>query len=168
VLIRPAAESDLPGVLEIHAAAVATSTAIWTDVVPDLQGRRDWLAAHGRPGTAALVAVEGDLVVGYASFGPFHAKDGYRHTVENSVYVRDGHQGAGIGSSLLEAVVAGARDAGHHVMVALIEAGNEGSIRLHASLGFEDAGLLREVGVKFGRWLDLRYMTLALDATAAS
>jgi len=168
VIIRPAAESDLPGVLEIHADAVARSTAIWTDVEPDLQGRRDWLAAHGRPGTAAIVAVEGDLVVGYASFGPFHAKDGYRHTVENSVYVREGHQGAGIGRSLLEALVAGAAEAGHHVMVALVEAGNEGSVRLHRSLGFEDAGLLREVGVKFGRWLDLRYMTLMLDGTAAS
>jgi len=162
MLIRTATEDDLPGVLEIHSDAVAHSTAIWTDVPPDLQGRRDWLEAHSRPGTTALVAVEGDLVVGYASFGPFHVKDGYRHTVENSVYVRQGHQGAGIGRSLLEALVAGATEAGHHVMVALVEAGNLGSVHLHRSLGFEDAGLLREVGTKFGRWLDLRYMTLPL------
>jgi L-amino acid N-acyltransferase YncA len=162
MLIRTATEADLPGVLEIHADAVANSTAIWTDVVPDLEGRRAWLAAHGVPGTTAIVAVEGDLVVGYGSVGPFHAKDGYRHTVEDSVYVRPGHQGAGIGRALLEALVAFSREAGHHVVVALVEAGNEGSVRLHRSLGFEDAGLLREVGTKYGRWLDLRYLTLHL------
>ena len=153
MLIRPATEADLPGVLEIHAAAVATSTAIWTDVPPTLEGRADWLAAHSEPGRIAIVAVEGDteeVVVGYGSYGPFHAKDGYRHTVENSVYVREGHQGAGIGRALMEELIARAADDGHHVMVALIEASNEASVRLHRSLGFDDAGVLREVGTKFG------------------
>jgi phosphinothricin acetyltransferase len=167
MLIRTATEVDLPGVLEIHADAVARSTAIFTEVPPDLQGRRDWLAAHREPGRSAIVAVEGDLVVGYGSVGPFHAKPGYRHTVENSVYVREGHQGRGTGRALMESLIASSREAGHHVMVALVEAGNEGSARLHRSLGFEDAGLLREVGTKFGRWLDLRYMTLRLDDAPA-
>ena len=161
--IRPASESDLPGVLEIHADAVAHSTAIWTDEPPTLDGRRDWLATHSVAGRSALVAVEDDLVVGYASYGPFHAKEGYRHTCENSVYVRPGHQGKGIGRSLLQALIAGASADGLHVMVALIEAGNEASVRLHSALGFDDAGVLREVGTKFGRWLDLRYMTRALS-----
>lgn len=163
MLIRPATEADLPGVLEIHAAAVATSTALWTDVPPTLDGRVDWLATHSEPGRLALVAVDDEeAVVGYGSYGPFHAKDGYRHTVENSVYVRDGHQGAGIGRALMEVLVARATEDGHHVMVALIEASNEASVRLHRSLGFDDAGVLREVGTKFGRWLDLRYMTRLL------
>ena len=167
MLIRTATEADLPGVLEIHAHAVAHSTAIFTEVEPDLDGRREWLAAHRLPGRTAIVAVEGDVVVGYGSVGPFHAKPGYRHTVENSVYVREGHQGQGIGRSLMEALIASSRGAGHHVMVALVEAGNEGSVRLHRSLGFEDAGFLREVGTKFGRWLDLRYLTLRLDDAPA-
>ena len=101
-------------------------------------------------------------MVGYGSYGPFHAKDGYRHTCENSVYVRPGHQGEGIGRGLLTELVERATRDELHVMVALIEAGNEASVRLHASLGFEDAGVLREVGTKFGEWLDLRYMTRPL------
>ena len=161
--IRPATESDLPGVLEIHADAVANSTAIWTDERPTLEGRREWLTNHSEAGRAALVAVDGDLVVGYGSYGPFHAKEGYRHTCENSVYVRPGHQGSGIGRSLLETLIIEATADDLHVMVALIEAEYEASVGLHRSLGFVDAGVLREVGTKFGRWLDLRYMTRALS-----
>jgi L-amino acid N-acyltransferase YncA len=161
--IRTATESDLSGLLEIHADAVANSAAIWTDEPPTLEGRRAWLATHQEARCTAIVAVEDDLVIGYGSYGPFHAKDGYRHTCENSVYVRPGHQGAGIGRALLTELIERASHDDLHVMVALIEAGNEASARLHRSLGFDDAGVLREVGTKFGRWLDLRYMTRPLD-----
>jgi L-amino acid N-acyltransferase YncA len=160
--IRTATEADLPGVLEIHADAVAHSKAIWTDVTPTLEGRREWLTGHQEARRSAIVAVDGDEVVGYGSYGPFHVKDGYRHTCENSVYVRPGQQGKGLGRALMTELIERATRDDLHVMVALIEAGNEPSVRLHASLGFEDAGVLREVGTKFGEWLDLRYMTRRL------
>ena len=106
-----------------------------------------------------MVAVsDDDKVLGYASFGDWRAWDGYRHTVEHSVYVRSDQRGAGIGKALMEALIGRARDIGKHVMVAGIEAGNTGSIRLHEKLGFEQAGLLRQVGTKFGRWLDLAFL----------
>ena len=82
--------------------------------------------------------------------------------VEDSVYVTEGHQGRGLGASLLRAVIAGAAQSGAHVMMASIEATNARSVELHARLGFELVGTAREVGTKFGRWLDLTMMRLPL------
>jgi phosphinothricin acetyltransferase len=103
-------------------------------------------------------------VAGYASFGDWRAWDGYRHTVEHSVYVRADRRGDGIGEALMLALIERARTSGKHVMVAAIEAGNAGSIRLHEKLGFERVGHLKEVGAKFGGWLDLAFLQLTLDA----
>ena len=113
-----------------------------------------------------LVAVENRAVVGYAAIGPYRDFDGYRHTVENSVYVRDGQRGKGIGRVLLAALCDRARACGVHVMIAAIEAGNTGSIRLHENHGFERVGLLKEVGVKFGTWLDLVFLQLTFEGEA--
>ncbi|WP_285035446.1 GNAT family N-acetyltransferase [Plantibacter sp. ME-Dv--P-095] len=161
--IRLAEPADLPGVLAIHSDAVANGVAIWTEVTPDLAEREAWLARHQEPGRVALVAVadgpddalpEGS-VLAYASYGPYATKEGYRHTVENSVYVHPGAQGRGLGKALLVELLDRATADGHHVMLALVEAGNTASIALHTKLGFEQVGLLPEVGTKFGRWLDL-------------
>jgi phosphinothricin acetyltransferase len=109
------------------------------------------------------VLEEGGKVVGYASYGPFRAFDGYRGTVEHSVYVRADLRGSGRGRVLLTALIELARSQGLHVMVAAIEAGNAGSLVLHRRLGFEAVGLMPQVGQKFGRWLDLLWMQLRLD-----
>ncbi|RFA16154.1 hypothetical protein B7R21_01825 [Subtercola boreus] len=101
-------------------------------------------------------------VLGYASLGAWHAKSGFRHTVEDSIYLRPEATGRGIGRALLGALLERARAGGYHVVVADIEAGNAASIRLHASFGFELTGTVREVGTKFGRWLDLTTMRLPL------
>lgn len=162
--IRDAEEHDLEGIMSIYNDAVAHTTAIWNDTQVDLANRRAWLADRRRAGYPVLVAVgdDGD-VLGYASFGDWRAFDGYRHTVEHSVYVRADARGGGIGRALMKALIARAAAIGKHVMVAGIEAGNTGSIRLHEKLGFEQAGLLREVGTKFGGWLDLAFLQLRLD-----
>jgi L-amino acid N-acyltransferase len=88
--------------------------------------------------------------------------DGYRHTVEDSVFLAGGHQGRGLGAGLLSALIAGARQSGAHVMMASVEATNTRSVALHERLGFEVVGTAREVGTKFGRWLDLTMLRLAL------
>lgn len=162
--IRDAEHRDLEGILSIYNHAVAHTTAIWNDRQVDLGNRQAWLAERQRAGYPVLVAVSdaGD-VLGYASFGDWRAFDGYRHTVEHSVYVRVDQQGGGIGRALMEALIQRARDIGKHVMVAGIEAGNRGSIRLHEALGFRQVGLLPEVGTKFGTWLDLAFLQLTLD-----
>ncbi|OII40106.1 GNAT family N-acetyltransferase [Plantibacter sp. MMLR14_011] len=168
--IRLAEPADLPGVLAIHTDAVANGVAIWTEVTPDLAEREAWLARHQEPGRVALVAVadgpddalpEGD-VLAYGSYGPYAAKDGYRHTVENSVYVHPDAQGRGLGKALMVELLERATADGHHVMLALIEAENTASIALHTKLGFEQVGLLPEVGTKFGRWLDLAILRRTL------
>jgi phosphinothricin acetyltransferase len=111
-----------------------------------------------------LVAVSSaEGVLGYASFGDWRAWDGYRHTVEHSVYVRADQRGKGVGEALVRALIERARKIGKHVMVAGIEANNVGSVRLHEKLGFEQVGHLKQVGAKFGSWLDLLFLQLVLD-----
>ncbi|MBD9647050.1 N-acetyltransferase family protein [Ensifer sp. ENS09] len=164
MLIRAAIQDDLPIICDIYNDAVANTTAIWNDTLVDVANRTAWLKARTDAGYPVLVAVsdEGD-VIGYASFGDWRAFDGYRHTVEHSVYVHKDRRGGGIGRKLMEALIAEAERLGKHVMIAGIESENAASIRLHAQLGFEDTGRLREVGTKFSRWLDLTFMQLVLQ-----
>jgi phosphinothricin acetyltransferase len=165
--VRDARDGDLEGVTAIYNDAVLNTTAIWNEVAVDIANRRAWLADRERAGYPVLVAVEEDgSVLGYASFGDWRAFDGYRHTVEHSVYVRADMRGRGIGRVLLKELIERARAIGKHVMVAGIEAGNRGSIALHEKLGFEQVGLLPQVGMKFGRWLDLAFLQLVLDDRA--
>ncbi|MFC9927904.1 GNAT family N-acetyltransferase [Streptomyces sp. NPDC127190] len=162
VTVRPARPGDVEAVRAIRNHAIEHSTALWTQTPQTSAEAVAWLAAHLARGSA-FVAETGGEVAGFAVYGPWRPLDGYRHTVENSVYVREGRHGLGIGSALLAAVVAAARDAGHHVMIAGIEAGNTASIRLHERFGFQHAGTVAEAGTKFGRWLDLTLMRLPLD-----
>ena len=167
VELRDATVDDLSGIMEIYNDAVLNTTAIWNEVVVDLENRKDWFAARTSRGFPVIVAILDGKVAGYASYGDWRAFDGYRHTVEHSVYVDTTHQGAGIGRALMQALIERARDLGKHVMVAGIEAGNAGSIRLHEALGFQQVGLMREVGAKFGRWLDLVLVQRILDDAPA-
>lgn len=162
--IRDATDADLAGILEIYNDAVLNTTAIWNEKTVDLDNRRAWLAERNAQGYPVLVAVdEQDQVLGYASFGDWRTWDGYRHTVEHSVYVKNDHVGAGIGKALMRALIDRARALGKHVMVAGIESENRASIHMHQQLGFVHVGQLREVGTKFGRWLDLTFMQLIIN-----
>ena len=165
--IRDARPADAEGIAAIYNDAVTHTTAIWNDATVDAADRAAWIAARQASGYPVLVAVDqGDTVVGYASFGDWRPFDGYRHTVEHSVYVRSDQRGGGIGRALMLMLIERARGLGKHVMVAGVEAGNEGSLCLHERLGFEHAGTLRQVGTKFGAWLDLTFLQLTLDDRA--
>ena len=164
ITIRDATPDDMEAVCEIYNDAVANTTAIWNEVLVDVDNRKDWLAARRKAGFPVLVAQdEVGAVVGYASFGDWRAFDGYRHTVEHSVYIRNDQRGRGIAGLMMKALIARARDLNKHIMVGAIEAGNASSIRLHEKLGFEQVGLMKEVGMKFGKWLDLVFMQLNID-----
>lgn len=166
MIITDATEAHLPGILAIYNDAVAHTTAIWNEVLVDLDNRRQWWLGRIAQGYPVLVAVEDDEgeVLGYASFGDWRAFDGYKYTVEHSVYVAGAARGRGIGFQLMTTLIERARGLNKHVLVAGIEAGNEASIRLHEGLGFAQVGLMPEVGTKFGRWLDLAFMQLILTA----
>jgi phosphinothricin acetyltransferase len=157
VVIRPATEADLPAILAIYNDAVAHTTAIWNDAPADLANRKAWFDVRMAQGYPVLVADE-ESVVGYGAFGDFRPFEGYRFTVEHSVYVAEGARRRGIATALLAALTERAREMGKHVMVAGIAADNEASIRLHARHGFVETGRMPEVGFKFGRWLDLVLM----------
>ncbi|MCX5152013.1 GNAT family N-acetyltransferase [Streptomyces sp. NBC_00320] len=161
VTVRRALPGDAEAVRAIRNHAIEHSTALWTDTLQSPAEGAAWLAGHLARGSAFIAEVEGETA-GFAVYGPWREKDGYRHTVEDSVYVREGMHGLGIGSALLAELIASARDAGHHVVVAGIEAENTASIRLHERFGFRHAGTVPEVGTKFGRWLDLTLMQLPL------
>jgi L-amino acid N-acyltransferase len=161
--IREASETDAPGILRIYNDAVLHTTAIWNGQPSSLEARLAWLGERRQSGFPVLVAADAAGVLGYASFGAFRPWDGYRHTVEHSVYVDRAARRGGVGRGLVEALIERARAMDKHVMVAGIEATNEPSLKLHAGLGFVEVGHLKSVGRKFDRWLDLVFMQLMLQ-----
>ena len=166
MLIRDAMARDAGAIAAIYNQAVRDTSAIWNDKEVDAADRRAWLNGRQGEGFPVLVAEDAGNVLGFASYGPWRNFDGYRHTVEHSVYVRDDMHGQGLGAQLLETLIARARAQKLHVMIAGIEAGNSVSITLHEKLGFVESGRLPQVGAKFGRWLDLVFMQLTLDDRA--
>lgn len=162
-LIRDAREEDMAAVMAIYNDAVANTTAIWNDAPVDLDNRIEWLRGRRERGFPVVVAERDGEVVGYATYGDWRAFDGYRHTAEHSIYVHRDARGRGIGRQLLANLIDRARSSGIHVLIAGIEAENEASIRLHEGFGFHVVGRFKEVGTKFGRWLDLTCMELCLQ-----
>jgi len=164
--IREALPADVPGILDIYNDAVRNTTAIWNETPVDLANRQAWFEARAQQGYPILVAVDETGVLGYASFGDWRPFEGFRHTVEHSVYIRGDQRGKGLGPVLMAALIERARRCGKHVMVAAIESGNAASVRLHERLGFVVTGQMPQVGVKFGRWLDLTFMQRVLNPGA--
>jgi phosphinothricin acetyltransferase len=159
--IRPAEPSDTEAITAIRNDVIQHSTAMWTNQLVSPDEGRAWLAENIARRSAYVAEVDG-AVIGFANWAPWRPKDGYRHTVEDSVYLTGGHQGRGLGAELLQTLIDGASESGAHVMMASIEATNARSVALHERLGFEVVGTAREVGTKFGRWLDLTMMRRTL------
>jgi L-amino acid N-acyltransferase len=160
--IRDATEDDLPGMLAIYNDVVATSTAIYRDDPMPANEYQAWWRTRTGQRYPVLVAAAGPDVLGVASFGDFRAWPGYRFTVEHSVHVRADQRGRGIGAHLVQALIHRAEQRGKHVMIAGVDADNAASLRFHARLGFERVAHFREVGFKFGRWLDLVFLQRTL------
>ena len=156
--IRAATSADLPAILAITNDAILHTTSSWNVHPTTLEARRQWLGDRQAAALPVLVgAVEGG-VAGFGSYGAFRAWDGYALTVEHSIYVDTAYRRQGLGRRLLAALIAHATDAGMHVMMGVISADNDVSIRLHEEFGFATVGRLPEVGRKFDRWLDLTLM----------
>lgn len=160
--LRDATADDLPGIMDIYNDAVLNTTAIWNDILVDIENRKEWFKLRKDRGFPVIVAVKDGTVAGYASYGDWRAFDGYRHTREHSIYVHKDARGSGIGKLLMQALIDHAANNDVHVLIGAIEAENTASIRLHEALGFRVAGRFSEVGTKFGRWLDLTCMELKL------
>jgi L-amino acid N-acyltransferase len=156
--VRPATVGDAEAVRSIYNVEVVDSV-VTTDLVPrSLEEQRTWLDARSGAHVVLVAEDETAAVVGFASLSPYRQRPAYSTTVEDSVYVRRDQQGRGIGRLLLAELLAVATAHGFHAVMARIVGGHETSIRLHAGLGFELVGTEREVGRKFGRWLDIVLM----------
>ncbi len=166
MFIRPATVDDAPAVLAIYNHEVEHSVVTFDLVPRSLEEQRAWIA--DRSGAHAVVVADRSTdesapeVVGFASLSPYRDRPAYSTTAETSVYVAETARGAGVGRALLEGLVATARAHGFHALVARIVGGHHASIRLHESVGFEVVGHEREVGRKFGRWLDVTVAELLL------
>ena len=157
--IRPATHADLPGILEIYNEAVLNTTASYDYEPRTLEHRIAWFEEHVQNQYPVIVAAtEAGRVVGWSALNRFHDRIGYRFTAENSVYVAADQRGKGIGTLLVPPLIDGARERGLHAILAVIDAANQASIRLHARFGFDRVALLQQVGFKFNRWLDVVYM----------
>ena len=157
--MRPAVESDLEAINDIYNHYVLHSTCTYQEHPEPISGRIQWFHDHG-PKYPVIVAEYENRIVGWGSLSPYHRRSAYRNTVENSVYVHHAWQRRGIGSALLQDLVTRAQALGHHAIIAVIDADQPESVRLHARFNFEEVGRLKHVGLKFGRWLDVIYMEL--------
>ena len=156
--IRDARESDLPAMLEIYNDLIATTTSIYRDEPATLEERRSFFRTRTEAGYPVIVAEDDSGLIGYATFGDFRSWPGYRFTVEHSVYARGDRRGTGVGGALMAELIARAKAMGKHVMIGGVDADNAASLRFHERLGFERVAHFRQVGFKFGRWLDLMFL----------
>lgn len=164
MIIREATIDDVPGLLAVHNYAVRALDAIWTEREETLAERATWFTGRTGAGFPVLVAIDDDgKVIGYGTFGQYRPKDGYRLTVEHSLYILPEGQGKGVGTALLGRLIEIARQQARHVMVAVIDDKNESSVRLHEKFGFTLAGRLPQTGFKNGHWLGQVTMLLQLD-----
>src|SRR5215475_9406849 len=162
-VIRPSRETDITKIAEIYEHHVLHGLASFEEVPPDaseLASRRRNILARGLP---YLVAERSGRVLGYCYAGPYRARSAYRFTVEDSIYIDQTEAGRGLGRALLAALLDRCTELGYRQMVAVIGGSDTWpSIRLHAALGFTQAGVLRAVGFKFGRWVDIVLMQRGL------
>src|SRR5262245_65422271 len=162
--IRTATERDLPEILRIYNHAIEHSTAIFEYKPHTIEMRREWFRAKQAASIPVFVAeVRPGSICGFVTYGPFRAWPAYKYSVEHSVYVDPVRHRHGLGTSLVRAVLDEIRARGLHVVVAGITADNAVSLRLHERLGFKEVGHLRDVGYKFGRWLDLKFLQIVFD-----
>lgn len=160
--IRDAQVGDLEAMRAIYNEVLASSTSIFSDIPRSAEDQARWFSERRAQGWPVIVAIREGTLVGYATYGPFRSWPGYRHTVENSIYLATHARGLGLGAVLLSALLERARTQGLHAVIAGIDGDNAASMRLHEKLGFTKVGHLRQVGRKFDRWLDLVFYELVL------
>lgn len=173
--IRDATAGDLPAIRDLYNALIPTTTIAWTEQLETMEEREAWFADRRAAGDVVLVAEgaddDGGEVVGFCAWGEFRDTrhwPGYRYTVEQTVHVRGDHRGRGVGRALVTELLRRAAHAGLHVVVAAVDAENEGSIRFHERLGFVQVARMPEVGRKFDRWLDLVLLQRVLGPPAGA
>ena len=165
MIVRPAAPQDLPSIQSIYAYHVLHGLASFEEEAPPLEEMRrryEDVTGHGLP---YLAAEENGEVLGYGYCSLYRSRSDYRYTLEDSIYVREGSQGKGVGKAILAELIARCTALNYRQIIAVIgDSANTASIAVHSGLGFVRAGNLRSTGYKFGRWVDSVLMQLPLGS----
>jgi phosphinothricin acetyltransferase len=159
MLIRPATLQDQPGILEIYNESVLNSTATFDTDPRTPEKQLEWFNRH-KANHPILVAEENGRIAGWASLSPWSDRCAYDSTVEVSVYLAPEQRGKGLGFQLLQQVTEAGRKAGNHTILSRISSDNLASIRIHEKAGYSTVGTMKEVGFKFGRFLDVVMMQI--------
>lgn len=163
--IRAAAPRDLTAIQEIYAHHVRHGLASFEETPPDVEEIRERFAKVTSAGLPWIVALEGETVIGYGYCARYRERSAYRFTLEDSVYVRQGHHRKGVGRALLEELIGRCAQLGYRQLIAVIgDSAHAPSIGVHAATGFVRVGTIRSVGYKFGRWVDTVIMQRPLAA----
>jgi phosphinothricin acetyltransferase len=162
ITIREATQEDLPAMLDIYNDVILNTTAVYDYQPHTLEMRQQWFENKQEQGFPVFVAEEAGIVCGFSTIGPFRNWAAYKYSVENSIYVASSARGKGIGKLLFPPIIKAAEKRNMHTIVAGIDATNEGSIKLHEQFGFVEVAHFKQVGYKFGKWLDLKFLQLLL------
>ena len=181
--VRDATVDDVPSITAIYNELIDSRTVTWTDRPDSVDDRARWLARLQEAGFPVLVAVREDdandaddagddhgEVVGFAAYGEFRdivKWPGYRFTAELTIHIDEQQWGRGVGRALMTELLARARRAGMHAMIAAVDGENTQSLAFHEKMGFTEVGRLEQTGFKFGRWLDLVFLQVLLDEPPA-
>lgn len=160
--IRKATEKDLEAILEIVNYNILNTTAIY-DYEPRTLAQQKAIFEEKAKANFPLIVIEfEDKIAGFGTYGTFRFKEGYKFTVEHSVYVSINHQGKGLGKLLLTELIELAKKQKLHTMIAVIDAENQNSVEFHKQFGFETVGIIKESAFKFDKWLDTVFMQLII------
>lgn len=162
IKVRHATKNDIQQMLDIYNEIILNTTAIFQYDLHTLEMRKDWFAQKQKENFPVFIAEENNAVVGFSTFGQFRNWQAYKYSVENSVYVKADCRGKGIGKLLLQPLIDTAKERKLHTIIAGIVADNEASIALHKKFGFIETAHFKEVGYKFNKWLDLKFLQLII------
>jgi L-amino acid N-acyltransferase YncA len=155
--LRSARMEDLDAITEIYNEAISKTVATFDTEPKTYEEQKKWFDDHGSK-NPILVAEQNGVIVGWASLSKWSDRCAYSDTAEISLYVREDHQGKGIGRHLIEAIIKEGMKSGLHTIIARITEENKSSLHLHRSVGFTHIGTMKEVGTKFGKRLDVHLM----------
>ncbi|MFZ7113746.1 MAG: GNAT family N-acetyltransferase [Bacteroidota bacterium] len=157
IQIRKAGKNDLQEILDIYNEAVLNTTATFDTTPRTFEKQMEWFENH-KANHPVFVAEENNTIVGWASLSPYSDRCAYETTVEVSVYIHAGHRGKKIGSQLLEVITLEGQKVKNHTVISRITSDNLSSIHIHEKIGYRHVGTLKEVGIKFGKLLDVEIM----------
>lgn len=163
IIIREYQKSDAAAILDIINYNILNATALYDYTIRSLEQQESILESKIQSGFPVIIAENNGEVVGFGMYSEFRFREAYKFTVEHSVYVNQTNQGLGIGKLLLTELIQLAKKQGLHTMIGVIDAENQNSIDFHHQFGFKTAGIIKESGFKFGRWLDSVFVQLILD-----